>query len=464
MNQLTLTLKPRWENGTVADMTVFASLPAALIPQGPAKPALQYPALAYGGRCPFAEYEIVSISDENGSVRCHLDDIPCFYDSADCKGIFLERPVSGTLRWTTRLFPRVLPEGYQSSPYFDFRAEPLGLNGCGLFAFLLPDTGDTPLSVHFDWDLSEMPKGARGIWSYGEGPVDIVLTSWQVRMTLFNTGVMHSNERGGLGVYWFSDPPVDVDAIAGRLYPIYQYMKDYFHDTESCFRVFLRRDPFERSGGGSACPYSFISGYSAFGGIDEESWFNVLIHEMTHTWPSMEDSEEEDTAWFSEGCTEFYSTLLPYRGGFLDADVTARAINEKITGCYLNNPYRLTPNRQLPQIQWQDIRAQKIPYGRGFLYLANVDARLRRLKRGSIDDFVSRYSILKPALQDEWIRFVQDRLGESGVREFRDMADGKLVIPEEGLFGADILTVQDEITLDGKQTVSWHWEARHDKI
>ena len=96
MNQLTLTLKPRWENGTVADMTVFASLPAALIPQGPAKPALQYPALAYGGRCPFAEYEIVSISDENGSVRCHLDDIPCFYDSADCKGIFLERPVSGT--------------------------------------------------------------------------------------------------------------------------------------------------------------------------------------------------------------------------------------------------------------------------------------------------------------------------------------------------------------------------------
>ena len=460
MDLLTLTLKPRWGNDTVADLIVSASFPAAAIPSEPGKPELSYPEIAYGGRCPFPDYEILALTDDLGDMPYHLDSTASFYDSAPCRGIFFERPANGTLRWSTRLLPRILPEGYQSSPYFDFRAEPLGLNGCGHFAFILPQTGDVPLLTRLDWDLSEMPEGARGIWSFGEGTVEKVLTSWQVRMTLFNTGLMHCFERDGLGVYWFSQPDMDVAAIAERLYPIYRYMKDYFHDTESRFRVFLRRDPFRFSGGGSACPYSFISGYSAYGGTDEAHWFDVLIHEMTHTWPAMEDPADGDSAWFCEGCTEFYSTLLPYRGGFLDAEATVRSLNDKITGCYLNNRYRLTPNAELPAIQWQDLRAQKIPYGRGFLYLANVDARLRRLGKGSIDEFVIPHDILHPSTQQEWVDFVRAKLGESGLREFQDMLDGKLIIPEENLFGPDIVTVQSEVELDGEKVISWHWEVR----
>lgn len=460
MNTLSLTLVPRWGDGTVADMTICGSFPASGIPENLGKPALDYPDQAFGGLCPFPDYQELRITDDLGEIPYRLDSAPSCYGAATFKGFYFQRPVKGTLRWTYRILPRILPEGYRSSPYYDFRAEPYGLNGSGMFAFILPNTGSAPLSVRLEWDLSQMPENARGIWSYGEGTVERMLTSWQVRLSLFNTGVMHSVEHGSFGVYWFEQPYFDVESVAEKLYPIYQYMADYFHDTKSSFRVFLRRDPFEKSGGGSACPYAFISGYSAMGGMDADHWFNVLIHEMTHTWPSMEDFNVGEGTWFSEGCTEYYCTMLPYRGGFLDAAFTVDRINEKIKGRYYDNPYRAMPNMEIPSIQWKDRRAQTVPYGRGFLYLANVDAQLRRAGKGSIDDIVLKHNIMSPMTAQDWKEFIAERLGENGIQEYEDMVSGKLLRPEPDLFGPDIITVEDEIELNGQKAVSYHWEVK----
>ena len=460
MDTLNLTLAPRWGNDTVMDMTIRGAFPASGIPADNAKPALDYSDQAFGGICPFPDYEELTISDDLGEVPWRLDAAPSCYSAATFKGFYFERPVQGTVRWSYRILPRVLPEGYRSSPYYDFRAEPLGLNGSGMFAFILPNTENAQVRIHLDWDLSNMPEGARGIWSYGEGSVEKVLSAWQIRLSLFNTGIMQSVEHGCFGVYWFSEPYFAVKDVAERLYPIYQYMADYFHDTGSSFRVFLRRDPFEISGGGSACPYAFISGYSAMGGMDADKWFNVLIHEMTHTWPSMADFNVGEGTWFSEGCTEFYCTMLPYHGGFLDAEFTVKCINAKIQGRYYDNVHREMPNMEIPKIQWQDRRAQEVPYGRGFLYLANVDLQLRQAGKGSIDDIVVKYSVADPMPLQEWKDFVLERLGEKGLQEFEDMAAGKLMVPEPDLFGPEIVTVRDEIELNGKKTISYHWEVR----
>ena len=460
MDTLNLTLAPRWGNDTVMDMTIRGAFPASGIPADNAKPALDYSDQAFGGICPFPDYEELTISDDLGEVPWRLDAAPSCYSAATFKGFYFERPVQGTVRWSYRILPRILPEGYRSSPYYDFRAEPLGLNGSGMFAFILPNTENAQVRIHLDWDLSNMPEGARGIWSYGEGSVEKVLSAWQIRLSLFNTGIMQSVEHGCFGVYWFSEPYFAVKDVAERLYPIYQYMADYFHDTGSSFRVFLRRDPFEISGGGSACPYAFISGYSAMGGMDADKWFNVLIHEMTHTWPSMADFNVGEGTWFSEGCTEFYCTMLPYRGGFLDAEFTVKCINAKIKGRYYDNVHREMPNMEIPKIQWQDRRAQEVPYGRGFLYLANVDLQLRQAGKGSIDDIVVKYSIADPMPLQEWKDFVLERLGEKGLQEFEDMAAGRLMVPEPDLFGPEIVTVRDEIELNGKKTISYHWEVR----
>lgn len=459
-DRLTLTLAPCWAEDTVSFMTVSGTFPASGLPEDLGTAALDYPDQAFGGLCPFPDYEELTISDDLGEVPYRLDAAPSCYGAATFRGFYFQRKPEGTLRWRYRILPRVLPEGYRSSPYYDFRAEPLGLNGSGMFAFILPNTGERTVSLRLDWDLSKMPENARGIWSYGEGTVERALTSWQIRLSLFATGVMDCLEQPDFGVYWFSPPNFDAKGTAERLYPIFRYMKTYFHDVASCFRVFLRRDPFPISGGGSACPYAFISGYSAMGGMDEDRWFNVLIHEMTHTWPSMVDFNVGEGTWFSEGCTEFYCTMLPFRGGFLDADFTVARINEKAKGRYYDNPYRELSNMEIPAIQWKDRRAQTVPYGRGFVYLANVDAQLRRLGRGSVDDILIGHNIMSPLTPGDWREFIAQRLGEHGVREYEDMLAGKLLRPEPDLFGPQFTTIEEEIQLDGKPVVSYRWEVK----
>lgn len=458
-NYLSITLKPHWAQDTVAYMDAYFSCPARMFEKTEGL-VLDYSDQAFGGLCPFPDYSDFLLCDEEGAVPYRLDEAPTSYSAATFKGFYTQRPLSGKVRWSYRMMPRILPEGYRSSPYYDFRAEPLGLNGSGMFAFILPVTTQT-VSVQLDWDMSEMPEGTRGIWSYGEGTVKKDLTPWQIRLSLFNVGKMQAFEHEDFGVYWFSEPYFDARATAEKLYPIFQNMKAYFGDHDSSFRVFLRRDPFKISGGGSACPYAFISGYSAFGGMDADHWFNVLIHEMTHTWPSMQDYRVGEGTWFSEGCTEFYCTMLPYRAGLLDVDFTVRCINEKIRDRYLSNVYREMPNDKIPDVQWKDRRAQTVPYGRGFLYLANTDFKLRSQNKGSIDDIVRKHSIMNPMSVQEWTDFVRERLGEKGLQDFKDMIGGKLVVPVDGLFGPEIITVKDEIELDGKKVISYHWEVDH---
>ena len=461
MKQLTLLLKPRWGEDTVANMSVYAAYPASEFDKDLSKPALQYAEQAFGGLCPFPEWEDFSITDDLGDIPFEIKDIPSFYTAATFKGIFFLRAPDGEVKWSMKLLPRVLPEGYRSSPYYDFRAEPLGLNGSNMFSIIFPAVPiQTPVAVHLDWDLSEMPEGARGIWSYGEGAVDKVLPLWQIMITLYNTGMMHAVEEDGFGVYWFSEPNFDAESVARRMLPIFHYEKNYFGDGDAQFRVFLRRDPFVNSNGGSACPYAFISGYSAYGGADPERWFNTLLHEMTHTWPSMTDFNVGEGPWFSEGGTEYYCTILPYKGGFVDAKFTVDRLNEKIRDRYLDNIYRNLSNEEIAEIQWKDRRAQTVPYGRGFLYLANLEAKLKRLGKGSIDELVRKHSIVRPVTPKEWEDFVVEKLGDEGLRDFEDMKAGKIPVLEADLFGSDIVTVPHEIELNGKIEQSYHWEVR----
>lgn len=457
MDQLSITMIPCWENNTVAYFDISCAMSPFDVPEG--APVLDYADQAFGGIVPFPDMENLSLSDDLGQVPFRKGPAETEYTAATYTGLYPERNVQGTLRWHYRIFPRVLPEGYRSSPYYDFRAEPLGLNGAGMFSLILPKHPQ-PMEVSVHWDMSHMPENARAIWSLGEGDLRLTANPFRLRFSLFQVGVMRCVEQGGFGVYWFSQPYFDAESVANRLYPIFQYMKEYFDDPDAHFSVFLRRDPFRYSGGGSACPYAFISGYSAFGGMDEDRWFNVLIHEMTHTWPGMTDFNVGEGTWFNEGCTEYYCTMLPYQGGFLDADFTVRRINEKIGERYYQDVYRNLSNEEISRVQWKDRRAQTVPYGRGFLYLANVEAQLKKAGQGSIVEIVKGHNMFHALTPGDWEDFLRQRLGEKGVREFHDMVSGKLLVPEEDLFGPEFVTVQDEIELDGKKEIAYHWEVK----
>lgn len=457
MYTLVYNLKPYWGENTIAHMDVSGQIEADAL--GDSGPGLDYCSVAFGGIVTFAVYDQLQIEDNLGPIPYELRAAPSDNTGVEHQGFYFTRPATGLIKWRYRIYPRILPDGYRSSPYYDFRAEPFGLNGAGLFAFILP-TCTQQLSVNFSWDLSQMPSEARGIWSYGEGNVCRSLTAWDMRFSLFNVGLMNAYEEGSFGFYWFTEPEFEIKPIAEQLSKIFKYMKNYFNDPDSGFRVFLRRDPFEESGGGSACPYAFIAGYSAITGLkDPDHWLNVLVHETTHTWPVMDDRTTGTGTWFCEGGTEYYCTMLPYRGGFVDSAFTVARLNEKINERYYQNVYRHVPNMELPAIQWQDRRAQKVPYGRGFIYLANVEAKLRKIGR-SIDEIVLKHGWGNPMTADDWKGFIRETLGEPGIEDFESMAAGKLITPEPDVFGPEFVTIEEQIELEGETVLSYRWALR----
>lgn len=460
MRELNVRIHPYWEKDTIGKIAYTFRLEGGSGNCAEAdKPLLQHADEAFGGLCPFPETKGFRLFDESGPLSFHIQEIPSWYSGMKCFGYFPERPAAGDVIWQYEAYPRILPEGYRSSPYYDFRSEPGGLNGSGFFSLILP-AGQETFQVDLSWEMEDMPAGSRGIFSFGEGTVKKQMSAFQLGFSLFDVGLLHAVESDAFGVYWFGDPGFAVEPVARRLLPIFDYEKNHFGDPDAHFRVFLRRDPFKISNGGSACRYAFISGYSAFGGFDPDQWFNVLIHEMTHTWPYMDDTKVGTGTWFTEGAVEYYCTLLPWQGGFVDEDFTLKCLNDKITKRYYRNPFRNVPNMEIPAIQWRERQAQTVPYGRGFIYLANVQAALKRTGNGTIDDIVRQFGWDRPMQPEDWKAFVRARLGEKAVTEFEDMTDGKLIIPDPDIFDGCFETVQEEIVLNGKKVPSWHWEKK----
>lgn len=459
MEELKYMIKPYWARDTVTAVDICAKMPAELI-KGQ-EPAMDFCSDAWGNLVPFPEYEGLAVCDDIGEIPFEIRESPSNWGGINYKGLYFQREAKGQLQWKYRIYPRILPKGYRSSPYYDFRNEPYGLSGSGCFAFILPFMTE---KILFDlhWDMSEMPEEARAIWSYGNGDTRRELTPWDIRFTFFACGVMNCEEKGDFGIYWFGEPTFNVRSVTGRLADLFGYMADFFQDEDPEYRIILRRDPFEISGGGSAAARSFISGYSASGTVDVEQWYSTLAHEMVHNWPFMDDTVTGTGTWYTEGMAEYYSAVLPYRAGLADAEYTVEQINRKGKERYLDNMYREVPNMEIPAIQWKDRRAQTVPYGRGFTYLSNVEAQLKRAGKGSIDEISIQYTMPKKNFMTEavWTAFIKERLGEKGIEEFEDMKAGKLVIPDEDGFGEAFSVAEDEIEIEGKKEKSYKWLLR----
>ncbi len=452
MDRLSLVFAPRFADGTVTDMRVSASLSKA----PDAEPCLRYARRTVG--IPFADFSGLTLSDDAGGVPFEAREMPAERSFVEETGIFAARPIQGALRWTYTVAPRVLPEGYRSSPYFDFRAEPGGVNSAGLTFLILPEAGTYDTSV--GWDLRGMPDGARGVWSLGTGDVRRETDVETLKFSYYMAGDMRATEQGAFGIYWFGDVPFDIGAAAARVRALFRYMCDFFGDTDPTYRVFIRRDPFEKSGGGTALKRSFMTGYSAETVPRTEDWFCTIAHEMVHNWPHMDDEPAGKGTWYTEGIAEYYSAVLPYRAGIVGAEETARHINGKAKR-YLESPLRDMPNMELSKIYWSDRRAQPVPYGRGFVYLSNVEAALARAGRGSIDEIAKRFVKDGEMMQPEhWEQFISERLGAEGVRAFEAMKQGVPVVPDPEGFGGGFEVREVTVEVDGQQVQSYEWRAK----
>jgi predicted metalloprotease with PDZ domain len=351
------------------------------------------------------------------------------------------RATQGPIVLSFTAVPRKVDANTRPGPLFDLRAEAGGVNGAGLSFLPLPQEGNFAIRLH--WDLRELPSGALAVSTYGEGDVALSGSAQQLAGAYYTVGPVQTApavaaERQRFGAYWLTPTPFDMKTVGTMIERLYLYESKFFQDGGGAFRVFVRRNPYPR-GGGTAQGRSFMFGWNEGYPQTTDDLEDLLAHEMTHTWPLLE-GEHADTSWYSEGNAEYYSILLSWRAGIItDAQFLDR-INHRALAYYINPRQSLT-NRQAEEIYWSDVNASHVPYGRGFLYLATVDAKIRQRSGGkrSLDNIVvalskRRQNGDKVGVED-WLKAVEQELGPGARADYDAMATGRTLLPVDGGFG-----------------------------
>jgi predicted metalloprotease with PDZ domain len=335
--------------------------------------------------------------------------------------------------------PREVSPTTRQGPLFDLRAQPGGFNGAGITFIAVPPT-EHPYRIRLSWDLSAMPPGSRGVWSLGDGDVQTVGPSQMIAFSYYAAGLLDTYPGGGsdFSMYWFGEPPFEADALAAQITRFFEEAARFFRDPDPNYRVFARENPFAGTGG-TALARSFMFGYNQSEAPTPESLQGLLAHEITHNWPRLQ-GEHGDTAWYSEGTAEYYSILLSLRAGLIDLEGFEERVNARAQG-YYSNPLQSLSNAEAARRFWTDNRAQRVPYGRGFMYLALVDARLRERSGGavSLDDIVvelvERARRGEPHGNEAWLELIRPHLGEAADLDYRSMVEGRKLVPSPGSFG-----------------------------
>jgi hypothetical protein len=336
--------------------------------------------------------------------------------------------------------PRKVTAATNNGPLFDLREENGGFAGSGNGFFAAPATPG-PWRIHLAWDLSHAAAGSRGVWSLGEGVVDTVAISEVLQFSYYYEGLIRSfpaSAPSNFTFYWLSDPPFDPNLLGEKMRALYTSMAAFFGDPNSSYRVFARQNPFNGTGG-TGLAHSFMFGYHPVSKPTVDSLQGLLAHEMAHTWPALQ-GEHGDTAWYSEGTAEYYSTILSWRAGAITTDRLLQVFNDR-ADAYYSNPYIHATNPEAAKAFWTDPVAQTVPYGRGWLYLQQTDAEIRMASHASrsLDDVVKALRERQVSGRSfgiaDWIALVGGEIGSSQAKAMYDhMVSGGLLVPPADLY------------------------------
>lgn len=433
MYKYSLKLIPFWMNDTVSSMKVEIKTDHPVKKDSCAFERIdQVVGIPF---CPFAEQPV--LTDSIGIIPVHEEALPVYESFIHPRALIAERDSEGSLTLTYTITPRVQPEDYRSSPYFDFVAEKGGANGCGnTFLYSLPERDD---DVNFDltWDLSRLPDDAEGIWTFSNQSHarKDAIRMMDILWTAFMCGKVNCVEEGPVGFYWLDSLPFDARDGASRVVRLFVRMSEMFHDKGGDYRIFARHNGFPGSGG-TALKRSYIYGYGKDDAVSLDELQDLLAHEMVHNWPTMKDDPAGLGTWYVEGSAEYYSTMVPFELGMRSAEKTAEVINRK-AGAYWKNPMHHLSNMELGKLYWKDGRCQRVPYQRGVLFLANTDAGIRKATDGrkTLLDVEVKLLENKGPMPEDFLEAVREVSGLDLKEAYENMCNGQDPVPDPDAFG-----------------------------
>ena len=326
-----------------------------------------------------------------------------------------QRDTAGDVQVNYTINPRVITPGTRPGPLIDTRTELWGFYGSGNTMLALPVDG-WPRHVRLDWNLSDMPDGARAASSLGLGNAESDVTSENLNNTFFMAGPLKSQPESGEGefvVYWMTPAAFDLEGAAQWTKTGYAYFTDFFGQDVPAFRIFMRTTERFQGGGGGGFN-SFIFGTVDGEDRDPDEVRSLLAHETLHHFVGGygDGGGAGGQQWYSEGATSYYTIVLPYRAGLTSTAKFIDAFNAHAKN-YYTNPRSNLSNDEITALFFSDSNAQ-------------------------VDDLIFRFIAERDGATDAvelWRHILVDVLSEAGGEEFDGMMQGAPLDFPTDMFG-----------------------------
>ncbi len=358
----------------------------------------------------------------------------------------------------------------QGGPPYGMKAAGLGVAGnSGSVLVLLEIAGLRRSTLR--WDLSRMAPGSSGVIAGGtdtliaEGAPEALIDRWLMAGPL-EAAQKSSGDR--FNAYTLGAPPFDATTMMAWSHRVYTLLADTFG--------YLGKPPYLLAIRALDAP-SFATGTASVGnsaslitvgsptylpGQDVERVKGTIAHEMTHNWVGQ--FGDRSASWFNEGLTVYVSATLPCEAGLRDWSDCANEIGKWARDYYGSVARSWTMKRiEATPFAREDVR--RVPYGRGMMYFANLDAQIRAASNGrrtlltALRPLFEERRAGQPLTMQRWEAWLDRERGPKAVVLFRDtVLEGGMIVPEPNAFG-DRLRVRPTHWTIGNRTFDgyeWH--------
>lgn len=256
--------------------------------------------------------------------------------------------------------------------------------------FMIPEhlgkDGEDILDITIDWD--NFAEGFKIHNSFGtnlkrQRLENIPLNEFHTAIFVGGDFRIYKSEIDGNEIYLASRGdwiPFEDSTVVKILSKTIKAQRDFWKDhSQNYFTVTLRPIPQERGSSfqGTGLTNSFATSISNNKHTDIEQLVYLFNHELQHNWigHSIENSNEEEQYWFSEGFTEYYTikNIAKHRIHSLDGSYFIDQLNGIIKNLWAS-PVKEAPNSDINYENfWSDQDYSKLPYYRGALFAFYLD-------------------------------------------------------------------------------------------
>ncbi|NVB84592.1 MAG: hypothetical protein HOV81_39825, partial [Kofleriaceae bacterium] len=316
------------------------------------------------------------------------------------------------------------------------RHDATGIGGHGRHFLVLPDSRRR-YTMRIEWGAPECqaPPRGDGASTFGAAtPSDVIGELGTLREAAYfwgrpqtlqvDDGALH------MGMRWFGQPAFDVAAAGTWAARAFAAERTFFADDDpSPYSVFVRvLESQDDRANGIAQVTSLLSAIGPRTTLARRLEVN-LAHEMLHRWLGLRlrlRGPEGTAYWFTEGFTVHYSNVIAFRAGLLTVDQFLESLNDIATR-HFDNKLAHATNDQIRRGFYRDPALSIVPYTRGALYAAELDAAIRHASGGkrTLDDGMrelyrsSQDRSGRDGLPADAVRsFVQRELGHPGVERY----------------------------------------------